>query len=157
MLINSGGEKLGSFGLEEALNMAQKDNLDLVQVSPVGSETVVCKIMDYGKHIFAKKKSTSSSKSKVKRRSLKEIKFRPSTDVGDYNIKLKKIKSFILGGDKTKISVRFRGREILNSDLGLELLNKLKEELVDIAQVDQEASLEGRQLLMVLSPLKKNN
>ena len=157
MLINADGEKLGSFELEESLNMAQKDNLDLVQVSPVGSETVVCKIMDYGKHIFAKKKNTSSSKSKVKRRSIKEIKFRPSTDVGDYNIKLKKIKSFILGGDKTKISVRFRGREILNSDLGLELLNRLKEELADIAQVDQEASLEGRQLLMVLSPLKKNN
>ena len=157
MLINTDGEKLGSFGLEEALNMAQKDNLDLVQVSPAGSETVVCKIMDYGKHIFAKKKNSSSSKSRVKRRSLKEIKFRPSTDVGDYNIKLKKIKSFILDGDKTKISVRFRGREILNSDLGLELLNKLKEELIDIAQVDQEASLEGRQLLMVLSPLKKNN
>jgi len=157
MLINSDGEKLGSFGFNEALNMAQKDNFDLVQVSPAGSETVVCKIMDYGKHVFAKKKSTSSSKSRVKRRSVKEIKFRPSTDVGDYNIKLKKIKSFILGGDKTKISVRFRGREILNSDLGLELLNKLKEELVDIAQVDQEASLEGRQLLMVLSPLKKNN
>ena len=157
MLINTDGEKLGSFGLKEALNMAQKDNLDLVQVSPAGSEKVVCKIMDYGKHIFAKKKSGSSSKSKVKRRSLKEIKFRPSTDVGDYNIKLKKIKSFILGGDKTKISVRFRGREILNSDLGLELLNKLRDELVDIAQVDQEASLEGRQLLMVLSPLKKNN
>ncbi len=157
MLINSDGEKLGSYGFEDALSMAQKDNLDLVQVSPPNSETVVCKIMDYGKHIFAKKKNTSSSKSRVKRRSLKEIKFRPSTDVGDYNIKLKKIKSFILSGDKTKISVRFRGREILNSDLGLELLNKLKEELGDIAQVDQEASLEGRQLLMVLSPLKKNN
>ena len=113
MLINADGEKLGSFELEESLNMAQKDNLDLVQVSPVGSETVVCKIMDYGKHIFAKKKNTSSSKSKVKRRSIKEIKFRPSTDVGDYNIKLKKIKSFILGGDKTKISVRFRGERFL--------------------------------------------
>jgi len=157
MLIGSDGEKLGSFSLEDALNKASIDNLDLVQVSPKGTEKVVCKIMDYGKHVFTKKKNTSSSKSKAKRRSLKEIKFRPSTDVGDYNIKLKKIKSFILSGDKTKISVRFRGREILNSDLGLDLLNKLKEELVDIAQVDQEASLEGRQLLMVLSPLKKNN
>ena len=86
---------------------------------------------------------------------MKEIKFRPSTDVGDYNIKLKKIKSFILDGDKTKISVRFRGREILNSNLGLDLLTRLKNELDDIAQVDQEPSLEGRQLLMVLSPLKK--
>jgi translation initiation factor IF-3 len=98
----------------------------------------------------------SSSKSKVKRTSVKEIKFRPSTDVGDYNIKLKKIKSFILDGDKTKITIRFRGREILNSNLGLELLTKLKNELSDIAQVDQEPSLEGRQLLMVLSPLNRN-
>ena len=86
-----------------------------------------------------------------------EIKFRPSTDVGDYNIKLKKIKSFILEGDKTKISVRFRGREILNSNMGLNLLNKIRNELIDIAQVDQEPSLEGRQLLMVLSPLKQKS
>ena len=157
MLINSDGKKLGSYSFEDALALAQKDSLDLVQVSPPNTEVVVCKIMDYGKHIFAKKKNTSLSKSRVKRRSVKEIKFRPSTDVGDYNIKLKKIKSFILGGDKTKISVRFRGREILNSDLGLELLNKLRDDLADIAQVDQEASLEGRQLLMVLSPLKKKN
>ena len=97
----------------------------------------------------------SASKAKVKRTTVKEIKFRPSTDIADYNIKLKKIKSFILAGDKTKISVRFRGREILNSNMGLELLNKISEELGDIAQVDQEASLEGRQLLMILSPLKK--
>ena len=110
--------------------------------------------MDYGKHIFAKKKISHLLREKLKN-TVKEIKFRPSTDVGDYNIKLK-IKSFILDGDKTKISVRFRGRDF-ECDLGLELLNKLKEELVDIAQVDQEASLEGRQLLMVLSPLKKNN
>jgi translation initiation factor IF-3 len=156
MLIGQEGEKLGLIPLNEALEQAQKSGLDLVQVSPTSSDPVVCKLMDYGKHLFAKKKNISSSKAKVKRTSLKEIKFRPSTDVGDYNIKLKKIKSFILGGDKTKISVRFRGREILNSNLGLELLSKLKEELVDIAQVDQEPSLEGRQLLMVLSPLKKN-
>ena len=88
---------------------------------------------------------------------MKEIKFRPSTDIGDYKIKLKKIKSFILDGDKTKISVRFRGREILNSGLGLELLQKISEELCEIATVDQEPSLEGRQLLMILSPLKKKN
>ena len=113
--------------------------------------------MDFGKYVFTKKKNISSSKNKVKRNSVKEIKFRPSTDTGDYNIKLKKIKSFILNGDKTKITIRFRGREILNSNLGLDLLNKLRVELDDIAQVDQEPSLEGRQLLMVLSPLKKKN
>jgi len=156
MLIGSNGEKLGLVSLDNALSRALELEVDLVQVSPYGNEPVVCKLMDYGKHVFAKKKSISSSKAKVKRTSLKEIKFRPSTDIGDYNIKLKKIKSFILDGDKTKISVRFRGREILNSNLGLELLTRLKKELADIAQVDQEPSLEGRQLLMVLSPLKKN-
>jgi len=157
MLIDQNGDKKGLVSIDAALDLAKAASLDLVQVSPPSANPVVCKLLDYGKHIFTKKKNISSSKSKVKKRSLKEIKFRPSTDVGDYNIKLKKIKSFILNGDKTKISVRFRGREILNSDLGLELLNKLRDELVDIAQVDQEASLEGRQLLMVLSPLKKNN
>jgi translation initiation factor IF-3 len=156
MLIGSSGEKLGLVSLGDALLKASELEIDLVQVSPFGNEPVVCKLMDYGKHVFAKKKSISSSKAKVKRTSVKEIKFRPSTDVGDYKIKLKKIKSFILDGDKTKISVRFRGREILNSNIGLELLTRLKNELVDIAQVDQEPSLEGRQLLMVLSPLKKN-
>ena len=156
MLIGQDGEKLGLIDFKDALEQALRSELDLVQVSPAGSDPTVCKLMDYGKHVFAKKKNISSSRAKVKRTTVKEIKFRPSTDVGDYNIKLKKIKSFILDGDKTKISVRFRGREILNSNLGLELLTKLKEELVDIAQVDQEPSLEGRQLLMVLSPLKKN-
>ena len=112
--------------------------------------------MDFGKHVFAKKKNASSSKSKTKKTSLKEIKFRPSTDIGDYNIKLNKIKDFILNKNKTKISVRFRGREILNSNLGLDLLNRLKNELSDIAQVDQEPSLEGRHLMMVLSPIKKS-
>ena len=156
MLIDQNGEKKGIVSIEEALNFAKVELLDLVQVSPSESNPVVCKLLDYGKHVFEKKKSNTSSKVKTRRTSIKEIKFRPSTDTGDYNIKLKKIKSFILGGDKAKISVRFRGREILNSNLGLDLLNRIKDELEDIAQVDQEASLEGRQLLMVLSPLKKN-
>ena len=157
MLISINGEKLGLLSISEALEHARAASLDLVQVSPSDSNPVVCKLLDYGKHLFDKKKSISSSRVKVKRNTTKEIKFRPSTDVGDYNIKLKKIKSFILDGDKTKISVRFRGREILNSDMGLNLLNRLRDELEDIAQVDQEASLEGRQLLMVLSPLKKKS
>ncbi len=154
MLIGNDGSKKGLVSIDDALDSARNANLDLVQVSPSNSEPVVCKLMDYGKHLFDKKKSISGSKVRSKKNTTKEIKFRPSTDVGDYNIKLKKIKSFILDGDKTKISVRFRGREILNSNLGLDLLNKLKLELQDIAQVDQEPSLEGRQLLMVMSPLK---
>ena len=155
MLIDQNGDKKGIVLIEDALNAAKLEALDLVQVSPSDAKPVVCKILDYGKHVFTKKKNISSSKVKVKRNTVKEIKFRPSTDIGDYNIKLKKIKSFILEGDKTKITVRFRGREILNSNLGLDLLNRIRDELEDISQVDQEPSLEGRQLLMVLSPLKK--
>ena len=150
MLIDNQGEKKGVVSIANALEAAQNASLDLVQVSSSDSNPVVCKLLDYGKHLFDKKKSSTSSKVKSKRNTTKEIKFRPSTDVGDYNIKLKKIKSFILDGDKTKISVRFRGREILNSDMGLNLLNRLREELEDIAQVDQEPSLEGRQLLICL-------
>ena len=157
MLIDSNGEKQGIVTIVDALEAANKASLDLVQVSSSDSEPIVCKLLDYGKHLFDKKKNISSSKVRTKRNTTKEIKFRPSTDVGDYNIKLKKIKSFILDGDKTKISVRFRGREILNSNMGLDLLKKIAEELADIAQVDQEPSLEGRQLLMVLSPHKKKN
>ena len=157
MLIGPAGEKKGIVKLSDALESAKSLSLDLVQVSPSDANPVVCKMLDYGKHLFDKKKSMSSSRVKVKKNTTKEIKFRPSTDIGDYNIKLKKIKSFILDGDKTKISVRFRGREILNSDMGLNLLNRLRNDLEDISQVDQEPSLEGRQLLMVLSPLKRKN
>jgi translation initiation factor IF-3 len=157
MLIGANGEKLGVMPFSVALEAATSASLDLVQVSPSDANPIVCKLLDYGKHLFDKKKSIASAKVKVKRNTTKEIKFRPSTDVGDYNIKLKKIKSFILDGDKTKISVRFRGREILNSDMGLNLLNKLRLELEEIAQVDQEPSLEGRQLLMVLSPIKRKS
>ena len=157
MLIGTKGEKRGVVSFSEALESAKAASLDLVQVSPSDADPIVCKLLDYGKYLFDRKKNIGSNKTKVKRNTTKEIKFRPSTDVGDYNIKLKKIKSFILDGDKTKISVRFRGREILNSDIGLELLKKVQEELAEISQVDQEPSLEGRQLLMVLSPLKRKN
>ena len=133
MLIDNLGEKKGIVSISEALDLASKESLDLVQVSPSDSDPVVCKLLDYGKHLFDKKKSTSGSKVKFKRN------------------------TFILDGDKTKITVRFRGREILNSDMGLNLLNRLRDELKDISQVDQEPSLEGRQLLMVLSPLKKKS
>ena len=154
MLIDKNGEKIGIVSFETAIEKAKKSSLDLVQMSPTGNEPVVCKLLDYGKHIFYKKKNKASSKSKTKKNSVREIKLRPSTDVGDFNIKLKKIKSFIIAGDKTKISVRFRGREILNSEMGLNLLKKIQDDLSDIAQVEQEPALEGRQLLMILSPVK---
>ena len=156
MLIDESGEKLGIISINDALKKAKDNSLDLVQVSGDNTDPIVCKLLNYGKLVFNKKKNISLSKQKSKKTTLKEIKFRPSTDVGDYNIKLKKIKGFILDKNKTKISVRFRGREILNSNLGLDLLNRVKEDLSEIAQVDQEPSLEGRQLLMVLSPIKQN-
>ena len=117
MLIDEGGQQKGILPINSALEQASFLSLDLVQVSPENAEPVVCKLLDYGKYLFDKKKNSGSSKVKTKKSTTKEIKFRPSTDTGDYNIKLKKIKSFILDGDKTKISVRFRGREILNSNL----------------------------------------
>ena len=153
-LISEDGQQLGVVEINDALDQAKSASLDLVQMND-DPKTPVCKLMDYGKHLFDQKKQKAASKKKTKKTQLKEIKFRPTTDTGDYNIKLKKIKSFINDGDKTKISVRFRGREILNSNLGLDLLNRLREDLQDIAQVDQEPSLEGRQLLMVLSKIRK--
>ena len=155
VVIDSNGENLGIMDKDVALEKAKSKDLDLVMVSLATADPVVCKMLDFGKYIFDKKKNLVNSKVKTKKQTLKEIKFRPSTDTGDFNIKLKKIKSFINDGDKTKISVRFRGREILNSNLGLDLLNRLRNDLQDIAQVDQEPSLEGRQLLMVLSQIRK--
>ena len=157
LLIDENGEKQGLINTEEAIKIADSKSLDLVQVSPTDVRPPVCKLLDYGKHIFNKKKGSSNSKQKTRKNSMKEIKFRPSTDIGDYEVKIKKIKSFILSGDKTKISVRFRGREILNSDMGLELLSRVSSDLADISQVDSEPSLEGRQLLMILAPKKANN
>ena len=155
MLIDSDGKKLGIMSIKEALEKAGSQDLDLVQVSPKNSKITVCKMLNHGKFLFDKKKNSQISRSKTKKTTTKEIKFRPSTDVGDYQIKLKKIKSFIIGGDRTKITVRFRGREILNSQQGLELLQKIKTDLVDIAKVESEPSLEGRQLIMLLAPQKK--
>ena len=155
MLIDADGKKLGIMSTKDALEKASSKNLDLVQVSPKNAKLTVCKMLNHGKFLFDKKKNSQISKSKTKRTTTKEIKFRPSTDVGDYEIKLKKIKSFIIAGDRTKITVRFRGREILNSQQGLELLKKIKIDLEEIAKVESEPSLEGRQLIMLLSPQKK--
>ena len=142
LLIDENGDKQGLINTAEAIKIADSKSLDLVQVSPIDVKPPVCKLLDYGKHIFNKKKGSSNSKQKTRKNSMKEIKFRPSTDIGDYEVKIKKIKSFILNGDKTKISVRFRGREILNSDMGLELLSRVSSDLADISQVDSEPSLE---------------
>ena len=138
------------------MKKATAASLDLVQLAN-DSEHPVCKLMDYGKHLFDKKKQKSASRKKQKRTQIKEIKFRPGTEENDYQIKLKSITRFIQDGDKAKITMRFRGREMMHQDLGLELLKRIETDLSDQAVVEQEPQSEGRQLVMVMSPAKKKN
>ena len=147
---------MGIVAIEEAMKKATAASLDLVQLAN-DSEHPVCKLMDYGKHLFDKKKQKSASKKKQKRTQVKEIKFRPGTEENDYQIKLKSITRFIQDGDKAKITMRFRGREMMHQDLGLELLKRIETDLSDQAVVEQEPQSEGRQLVMVMSPAKKKN
>ena len=147
---------MGIVAIEEAMKKATAASLDLVQLAN-DSEHPVCKLMDYGKHLFDKKKQKSASKKKQKRTQLKEIKFRPGTEENDYQIKLKSIMRFIQDGDKAKITMRFRGREMAHQNLGFELLKRIETDLFDQAVVEQEPQSEGRQLVMVMSPAKKKN
>mgnify|MGYP001246420114 FL=1 len=138
------------------MKKASAASLDLVQLAS-DSDHPVCKLMDYGKHLFDKKKQKSASRKKQKRTQVKEIKFRPGTEENDYKIKLKSIMRFIQDGDKAKITMRFRGREMAHQNLGFELLKRIETDLTDQAVVEQEPLSEGRQLVMVMSPVKKKN
>ncbi|MFL2753134.1 MAG: translation initiation factor IF-3 [Gammaproteobacteria bacterium] len=158
-LISESGEQLGIVAIEEAMKKASAASLDLVQLAS-DSDHPVCKLMDYGKHLFDKKKQKSASRKKQKRTQVKEIKFRPGTEENDYKIKLKSIMRFIQDGDKAKITMRFRGREMAHQNLGFgggELLKRIETDLTDQAVVEQEPQSEGRQLVMVMSPAKKKN
>ncbi len=129
--------------------------LDLVEVSPT-AKPPVCKIMDYGKFKFEASKKLQASKKKQKNVQVKEIKFRPGTDIGDYNVKLRNLRSFLEHGDKTKITVRFRGREMAHRELGMELLKRVEKDLEELAMVEQWPKFEGRQMVMVMAPKKIN-
>ena len=153
-LISQAGEQLGVVGLKEALAKAKDQELDLVQMNK-DSDIPVCKMMDYGKHLFDQKKQKAASKKKTKKTQLKEIKFRPGTDENDYQIKMRNIIKFLNDGDKTKITMRFRGRELAHKEIGLNLLKRVETDLVDIANVEQEPISEGRQFVMLLSPNRK--
>ena len=153
-LISQTGEQLGVVELKEALAKAKDQELDLVQMNK-DSDTPVCKMMDYGKHLFDQKKQKAASKKKTKKTQLKEIKFRPGTDENDYQIKMRNIIKFLNDGDKTKITMRFRGRELAHKEIGLNLLKRVESDLVDIANVEQEPISEGRQFVMQLSPNRK--
>ena len=135
--------------------MAADVDLDLVEVSPTASPPV-CRIMDYGKFKFEASKKLQASRKKQKNIQVKEIKFRPGTDIGDYNVKLRNLRSFLENGDKTKITVRFRGREMAHRELGMELLKRVEKDLDELAVVEQRPKLEGRQMVMVMAPRKIN-
>ncbi len=140
--------------LADALANAQKATLDLVEIVP-DSDPIVCKVMDYGKHLFDIKKTKAAAKKKQKQQQIKEMKFRPGTEEGDYKVKLRNLIRFLENGDKAKVSLRYRGREMAHQELGMEMMKRIEIDLVEIATVEQYPKMEGRQLLMVLSP-KKN-
>ena len=152
-LINEDGEQVGVVPVAQALDIANEANLDLVEISP-NAEPPVCRIMDYGKFRFEENKKLQTAKKKQKQTQVKEIKFRPGTDIGDYKIKLRKLVSFLEEGDRTKVTLRFRGREMAHQELGLELLQRVKADLEEYGTVEQEPKMEGRLMVMVLAPKK---
>ena len=145
---------MGIVSIDEANKLANDNSLDLVEISP-NAEPPVCRIMDYGKFRFEENKKLQTAKKKQKQTQVKEIKFRPGTDIGDYNIKLRKLISFLEDGDRTKVTLRFRGREMAHQELGMKLLMRVKTDLEEYGTVEQEPKMEGRLMVMVLAP-KKN-
>ncbi len=153
-MIDAGGEQAGVMPLEAAIDIAKEGGLDLVEVSPM-AEPPVCRVMDFGKYLFEQNKKAQSAKRKQKQVHVKEIKFRPGTEEGDYQVKLRKLVDFLESGDKTKVTLRFRGREMAHQELGANLLARVREDLDDIAMVEQMPQMEGRQMIMVMAPKKK--
>jgi len=151
-LIGQEGEQVGILPTREALRLAEEAEMDLVEISP-NAEPPVCRIMDYGKYVFETKKQAAKKKQKVVQ--IKEVKFRPGTDEGDYQVKLRNLVRFLEEGDKTKVTLRFRGREHAHRELGLELLLRIERDLAEHAEVEQKPEMEGRQMVMVLRPKKK--
>lgn len=136
------------------MEKAAADSLDLVEIVPT-AEPPVCRIMDYGKFKFSQSKQKGANKKKQKKTQVKEIKMRPGTDIGDYNIKLKKLMEFLEEGDKTKVTIRFRGREMAHRELGMEMLKRVEKDLEEYGSVEQFPKMEGRQMIMVIGPTKK--
>jgi translation initiation factor IF-3 len=152
-LIGADGSQVGIVSKDEALSEARRASLDLVLIAPE-AEPPVAKIMDYGKHLFELKKTKAAQKKKQKQTQVKEVKFRPGTEDGDYAIKLRNLKRFLEDGDKTKVSLRFRGREVAHPDIGMQLMNRVEEDLKEWGTVESAPKFEGRQVIMVIAPRK---
>jgi translation initiation factor IF-3 len=150
-LIDAEGENVGVTATEEAIKMAFDVGLDLVEISP-NADPPVAKILDYGKYKYEAQKRKNEARKKQKVIEVKEIKFRPNIDQHDYDVKMRSMHKFIEEGDKVKVTLRFRGREMAHQDLGMEVLNRVKEEMDEKAKVEQHPSMEGRQMIMVLAP-----
>lgn len=153
-LISSTGEQLGIVPIRQAINMAEEEEVDLVEIAPTASPPV-CKLMDYGKYRYEQSKKRDEAKKKQKQVQIKEIKFRPGTDEGDYQIKMRSINRFLTDGDKVKVTLRFRGREMAHQELGMQLLKRIEAELTEVATIEQFPKMEGRQMVMMVAPKKK--
>lgn len=153
-LIGPDGQQVGIVSLREAFVAADEAGLDLVEIAPMANPPV-CKIMDYGKYKYQEQKKAQEARAKQKQIQVKEIKIRPGTDENDYQIKLRNLRRFLTDGDKAKVTLRFRGREMAHQELGLRQLERIQQDLADIGVVEQMPKLEGRQMVMVIAPIKK--
>ncbi|WP_051560515.1 translation initiation factor IF-3 [Marinobacterium jannaschii] len=152
-LIGPDGTQIGIVPLRDALEAALEAGLDLVQIAE--SDPIVCKVMDYGKHQYEAKKQASEAKKKQHQIQVKEVKFRPNTEDGDYQVKLRNLIRFLEAGDKAKVTLRYRGREMAHQELGMKLMQRVEQDLIELGTVEQRPKMEGRQLTMVIAPKKK--
>jgi translation initiation factor IF-3 len=153
-VIGADGEQIGILDLDDALDRAVDEDLDLVEIVPT-ADPPVCRLMDYGKVLFEQKKQRGAAKKRQKQVQIKEVKFRPGTDEGDYQVKLRNLARFLNEGDKAKVTMRFRGREHAHRELGLELLKRIEGDLAENSILEQQPQMEGRQMVMVLGPKRK--
>ncbi len=153
-LIDQNGEQAGVMPLFQAKRIAEDAELDLVEISPT-AKPPVCRIMDYGKFRFEQQKKAAEARKKQKQIQVKEVKFRPGTDEGDYQVKLRNLVRFLTEGDKAKITLRFRGREVVHQDIGLNLLKRIEDDLAEFGTIEQRPKMEGRQMIMVVAPKRK--
>jgi translation initiation factor IF-3 len=153
-VIGADGEMVGVLSRDEALALAEESGMDLVEIQPT-ADPPVCRIMDYGKFKFEAQKKANAAKKKQKIVEIKELKFRPTTDDGDYNIKMRNLRRFLEEGDKVKVNIRFKGREMAHQELGMEMAKRIETDLADEVVIEQRPRLEGRQMIMMIAPKKK--